>query len=272
MKVSVACVQLNSINDLVQNHMQIAKLVRKAAQKGAKFITLPENASFMADNAKELFQHACEPALHPTVLLCQELARELGCWILIGSLAVRPKRAKKLRNRSFLINPDGVVVTHYDKIHLYDASPKGGESHQESKRYVAGNKIVSYDLPWGRLGLTICYDIRFPHLYRKLAQGGAEIITVPSAFTEFTGEAHWLALLKARAIETASYIVAPAQTGSHPAGRKTFGHSLIIDPWGEILADAGKKPGVIVAELDFAKVAKIRETLPSVHHEPGFSV
>jgi predicted amidohydrolase len=170
-------------------------------------------------------------------------------------------------NRSLVFNPLGAIVGRYDKIHLYDADPKPGESYRESDDIMPGEKAVIVDTPWCKLGLTICYDVRFAHLYRALAKAGAAIITVPSAFTVPTGTAHWHVMLRARAIETGCYILAPAQTGTHDSGRKTYGHSLIVNPWGEVVADAGDQPGIITAKLDLSKVDEARKALMQLQHD-----
>jgi predicted amidohydrolase len=188
-------------------------------------------------------------------------------WLLAGSLVTRTDGGKAA-NRSFLIDSNGVVQTHYDKIHMFDVDLGNGEVHRESNAYEAGTKAVTADLPWGKLGMTVCYDLRFPQLFRGLVQkGGAEFISMPAAFTRPTGEAHWHVLLRARAIENGCYVFAPAQCGVHENGRKTYGHSLIIDPWGRVLADGGEEPGFISAEIDPAQVARARTKIPSLTHD-----
>jgi deaminated glutathione amidase len=200
------------------------------------------------------------------------LARELKIWLHIGSMAVAVG-ADRLANRGFLISPAGVVVATYDKIHMFDVQLPNGEIYRESKNYRPGNEAVLADLPWGRLGMTICYDLRFAALYRSLAQAGADLLAIPSSFTVPTGKAHWHVLMRARAIETGCFVMAAAQGGLHEAGRSTFGHSLIIAPWGEIIAEArGDEPGIVVADIDVAKVAEARGRVPSLQHDQAFQL
>ena len=271
MKFTAACIQLNSQNHMDENIQSACRLIREAAEKGADLIATPENVEFISKNEEDLFASVQPEENHPALTAFCKLAQELEKFLLIGSLSVKLTDQRKIANRSFLINNNGEIIAKYDKIHLFDTSVTGGETHKESDRVVPGDKAVVAETPWGNLGMTICYDVRFPHLYRTLAQNGAGIITVPAAFTKFTGEAHWHVLLRARAIETGCYIIAPAQTGEHPSGRKTFGHSLIIDPWGKILADGGKETGVSMAEIDMEKVTSIRKQMPSLEHDRNFS-
>jgi predicted amidohydrolase len=198
------------------------------------------------------------------------LAAELQVWLLIGSLAVRVA-PDKAANRSILIDPAGQIVARYDKIHMFDVEIPDGQSYRESRVFQAGGQAVLADLPWGRLGMTVCYDVRFPYLYRALAQAGAAFLSVPAAFTKMTGEAHWHVLLRARAIETGCFVFAPAQCGTHAEGRQTFGHSLIVAPWGEVLADGGEEPGVVVAEIDPARVAQAHAMVPALRHDRAFT-
>jgi predicted amidohydrolase len=198
------------------------------------------------------------------------VAEELGIWLLVGSLGIKVS-ADKTVNRSYLIGPNGRVSARYDKIHLFDVNLPSGETYRESNTVAPGGQAVVASLPWGRVGLSVCYDLRFPQLYRSLAKSGAEILTVPSAFTETTGKAHWHVLLRARAIENGCFVVAPAQGGTHANGRKTYGHSLIVGPWGDILAEAGTEPGVVAVELDLAEIAAARTRLPALQHDRPFS-
>ena len=200
----------------------------------------------------------------------RSLARETGAWLLLGSMAVKVGE-ERCANRSLLIDPGGAVVARYDKIHMFDVDLEGGESYRESRRYRPGGEAVVADTPWGRIGMTVCYDMRFPSLYRDLAQAGADYLTVPSAFARPTGSAHWHVLLRARAIETGCFVFAPAQCGEHAEGRKTFGHSLIVDPWGEVLADGGEEPGVVTADIDPAKVREARRMVPSLGHDRPYA-
>ena len=222
-------------------------------------------------NRKALFEHLAAEEDDLSLKAYRALAAELKIHLHIGSLALRasPERAV---NRSFLIGPDGMVIASYDKIHMFDIDLPGGESYRESANYQPGETAVISDLPWGRIGLTICYDVRFPALYRALAESGASFLTVPSAFTRKTGEAHWHTLLRARAIENGCFVFAAAQAGLHENKRETFGHSLIIDPWGEVLAEGGVEPGVFMARIDPAKVETARKTVPSLQHGRRFSV
>jgi predicted amidohydrolase len=209
-------------------------------------------------------------AADPGLAAFRSLAKELGVTLLIGSLAIRAEQGK-CANRSFLIGPDGAVVATYDKIHMFDVQLNATNVYRESDSYAAGASAIVADLPVGRLGLTVCYDVRFPDLFRQLAIAGAKVIAVPAAFTKITGEAHWHILLRARAIETGCYIIAPAQGGKHQDGRETYGHSIIIDPWGGILAEGGTEPGVISATLDLAMVDAVRGKIPSLRHVRPFT-
>ena len=198
------------------------------------------------------------------------LAGELNIWLLLGSIAI--KEGDKAANRSFLFSPEGEKVVSYDKIHMFDVDLPGEKPYRESNAYQAGDKAVIADLPWGKVGLSICYDLRFPYLYRMLSQAGAIMLTVPAAFTYVTGKAHWHTLLKARAIENGAYVFAPAQGGDHANGRKTYGHSLIIDPWGNVLGDGGEKPGVTLAEIDTKKVLEARNRIASLTHDKNVAI
>jgi deaminated glutathione amidase len=266
----VACIQICAGPDVAQNLAMIAPLLREANQQGAELIALPENTVLMAADpeikAKGVFTEATHPALP---FFCAQ-AQALDCWILIGSLWIKTDGAEKHFNRSYLIDPLGQIVTSYDKIHLFDATAKAGEHYAESNSVIAGDRAVLASTPFGKLGLTICYDLRFPHLFRDLAKAGAAIIFVPAAFTVPTGEAHWESLLRSRAIETGSFIVAPAQCGEHHGGRRTYGHSLIIDPWGKILAAAGELPEIICVDLELEQVSQRRMMLPSLSHDRAY--
>ena len=246
-------------------------LIREAKDKGADYVQTPEVSNIIQQNRKALFELLASEEDDRSLKAYRELARELKIYLHIGSLAVRanPERAA---NRSFLIAPDGNILASYDKIHMFDIELDGGDSYRESANYQPGETAVISDLPWGRIGLTICYDVRFPALYRALAEAGASFITVPSAFTVRTGEAHWSTLLRARAIENGCFIFAAAQAGKHESGRETYGHSLIVDPWGEILAEGGVEPGVVLAKIDPAKVQSVRKSIPSLQHGRRFGL
>ncbi|MGI9384428.1 MAG: carbon-nitrogen hydrolase family protein [Methyloligellaceae bacterium] len=266
-----AVVQLRSGRDVQANLDAVEVALRRAAADGADLALTPETTTLLELRTKRLFA-SIEPEEGNSALgRLTDLARELGIWLNIGSMAVQVA-ADKVANRSYLIAPDGAVAARYDKIHMFDVDLPGGESYRESKNYAAGSAAVVADLPWGRLGLTICYDLRFPALYRALAKAGAEFITVPSAFTVQTGQAHWRTLLRARAIETGSYLLAAAQGGAHEAGRETYGHSLIVSPWGEIVAEAGVDPCILLADIEPAKVAEARAKMPSLQHDRAFSI
>lgn len=266
----VACVQMNSGADLSANLEQAVTFIRSAHAQGAHFATLPENALLMAPDQQSKFAGSFTEEKDPSLPVLRALARELGIWILIGSHAIRSGRSK-LFNRSYLIDSSGGIAARYDKIHLFEAYLPGGETYREGDTVQGGSKAVTAALPWGTLGVSICYDVRFPQLYRHLAQAGAFAFTIPSAFTVPTGSAHWHVLLRARAIESGAFVFAPAQCGTHPAGRKTYGHSLVVAPWGEVLAEAGDTPGVIVADIDPALVLAVRSRVPSLLADRSFS-
>lgn len=250
---------------------QGTKLIRDAAAAGADYVLTPEVSNMMQLNRKALFEHLQAEEDDRSLKAYRALAAELKIHLHIGSLALRYSPEKAV-NRSFLIGPDGNLLASYDKIHMFDIDLPDGESYRESANYQPGETAVISDLPWGRIGLTICYDLRFPALYRALAESGASFITIPSAFTRKTGEAHWHVLLRARAIETGCFIFAAAQAGRHENKRETYGHSLIVDPWGEVIAEGGVEPGVFLAEIDPAKVQSARNAIPSLQHGRRFSV
>lgn len=265
-----ACVQLRSGIDVPANIASASGLIREAAAAGADFIVTPEMTSLLVQRHDLLLEKATSEAHDTALAAFCKLASELNVWLLIGSLPIRLDDIK-FANRSFLIDPKGQVQAKYDKIHMFDVDLPGGESYLESAHYAAGDAAVTKALPWGRLGMSICYDVRFPYLFRALAQVGAQFIAIPAAFTRTTGEAHWHVLVRARAIETGCYVLAAAQGGTHEDGRETFGHSLIVDPWGEILAEGGEDPGIIWADIDLAKVTKVRGQIPSLQHDRTFS-
>lgn len=266
--VRAACIQMRSTTDVATNLEDALRLIRVAAAEGAEFIATPEMTNLLdirpgqaRPKIKLEAEDACLAAL-------SALVAELGVTLLIGSLAVALPDDDRFANRSFLLGPDGSVLARYDKIHMFDVEVGDGQTYRESKAYRAGREAVLARTPIAQVGMTICYDVRFPQLYRTLAQAGAELITVPAAFTRVTGEAHWHALLRARAIETGCFILAPAQGGLHEDGRETYGHSLIVSPWGEILAEAkGEEPGIILADLDLDQVAKARARIPALHND-----
>jgi predicted amidohydrolase len=260
---------MRSTADIQENLRAAETLIREARKKGAALVSLPENATSMAgDNAVRL-KNAFPEKEHPAIPFFSALSKELGIWLVAGSISVLA-RMDKIHNRSLLFDPEGRVKAQYDKIHLYDAAPAPDEIYKESELILPGNQAVLADTPLGKLGLTVCYDMRFPALYQKLANKDAEIITIPSAFTVPTGQAHWHVLLRARAIETGCFILAAAQGGKHASGRATYGHSLIISPWGGIMAEAGEDPAVITAEIDLAKVSEARGKIANLKHVREF--
>jgi len=268
--VRVACVQMTAGPEVGANLDAAAALIREAAAGGAKFILTPENTSIIEPNREQALAKSFTQDAHPGLPLFAGLAKELGVWLLIGSMPIRVE-PERLANRSFLIDDQGRVITHYDKIHLFDVDLPNGEVYRESERIRSGAQAVLAPTPWGGLGMTVCYDLRFPQLYRDLAHAGASIISIPAAFTVPTGEAHWHVLLRARAIETGAFVLAPAQCGQHAGGRRTYGHSLIVAPWGEILAEAGDQPGIIGAIIDFSQVASARAMIPSLRHDRDYA-
>ena len=263
---TVACVQTNTKRDPADNIAEVSPLIREAAARGAALVTTPEVVGMIEPKRELALEKARGEADHEVLAAFRGLAAELGVWLLIGSTAVKVS-ADKLANRSFLVDPGGGIVARYDKMHMFDVQVDEANMFRESRTYAAGDTAVIAELPWGRLGMTICYDLRFPYLYRALAHAGADFLAIPSNFTRPTGEAHWHTLLRARAIETGCYVFAPAQTGEHAEGRKSYGHSLIVAPWGEVLADGGVEVGVVTAEIDPAAVSEARRRVPSLTHD-----
>jgi predicted amidohydrolase len=265
-----ACVQLRSSDDVAENIRDTARLVREAASRGASFVATPENTTLMAPDGGAKLARSHDEAHDPALPVFSALAKELNIWLLIGSLAIKVSDSKTA-NRSFLFAPDGSIAARYSKLHLFDVTLASGEAYRESDTVEGGGEAVLAKTPLGVIGLSICYDVRFPHLYRRLAQDGAFLFTVPSAFTVPTGQAHWHVLLRARAIENGAFVIAPAQGGLHANGRKTYGHSLIVSPWGEILAEAGTDPGVILAEIDPHLSVQARARVPSLLHDRAYT-
>jgi len=269
-RFTAACVQMRSGRDVLANRDAAVALVREAASKGADFVQTPEMTSLVDRDRKALFDKVGPQDRDPTLAALREVARERGIVIQIGSIAV--KEGDRIANRAFLIGRDGELVTSYDKVHLFDVDLPNGESWRESATYTGGDRAVLAETPWGYLGLTICYDVRFAALYRALAENGAAFLSAPACFTKQTGEAHWHVLHRARAIETGSFMISAAQGGMHEDGRETFGHSLIVDPWGRVLAEAGTEPGVILAEIDVGLVADARGRIPTLKNARSFGV
>lgn len=267
MQFKMACVQMNSGDDILANIAQASRLIRAARTAGADFIATPENTGIMAARSSESAAKAEPEATHTSLAAYRALAAETGAWLLVGSLGVTLPGETRIANRSYLVAPDGTVAASYDKIHMFDVSLASGEQYLESRNIRPGGEARLASLPWGTLGMSVCYDVRFAYLYRALAHAGAQFLSIPAAFTRPTGEAHWHVLLRARAIETGCFVFAPAQTGEHPGGRKTYGHSLIVDPWGEILADGGEDVGFVMADIDTAKVDRARRQVPALDHD-----
>ncbi|KLK94265.1 amidohydrolase [Microvirga vignae] len=269
-RFTAACIQMRSGRDVLKNRDAAVALVREAAEKGAHFAQTPEMTSLVCRERAEMFEKVGPQAQDPVLAALREVAREKGIMVQIGSIAV--KEGDKVANRAFLIDTDGEIVAAYDKIHLYDVDLPNGESWRESATYTGGSKAVLAETPWGYLGMTICYDVRFAALYKALAENGASYLSAPAAFTRQTGEAHWNILHRARAIETGSFMISAAQGGLHEDGRETFGHSIIVDPWGRVLAEGGTAPGVILAEIDPALVTEVRGRIPTLKNARPFQV
>jgi predicted amidohydrolase len=267
---TAACVQLNAGDDVEDNLIVAGRLIREAADAGAALVMTPECTNLMSQRRKVTLERTRPEAEDTAIPAFRALAAELDIWLLAGSFAIKLGE-DQVANRSFLFTPKGEIAARYDKIHMFDVDVPDGQTYRESKTYRPGERAVLAELPWGKLGLTVCYDLRFPQLYRRLARAGAAFLTVPAAFTQLTGEAHWHVLLRARAIETGCFVFAPAQCGRHPGGRETFGHSLIVAPWGEILADGGEAPGITLAKIDPARVVTARNMVPSLRNEREFA-
>ena len=288
--MKIACVQINSGDDMNANIARAGELVAEAAAQGAQLIALPENVFLMEAPGHKGLRTLYTEQEHPAIKAAARMAVEHHCWMLVGSVAVTSAESRvqsaeresssalstqhsaRTYNRALLFNPEGNITARYDKIHLFDVELPNGETYAESARMLHGGNAVLADVAGAKLGMTICYDVRFPHLHRALAKAGAQILAVPAAFTQTTGEAHWHVLLRARAIETGCFVIAPAQTGTHPGDRKTFGHALIVDPWGEVLADAGTEEGVIVADIDLDLVKQVRARIPALSHDRLFTM
>lgn len=262
----VACLQVQSGNDLAANLDTLRTMTREAAAGGARFVMSPEYVLLMDGSGRIMRERALPPDGAPVLGELQALARELNVWMLIGSLTLRIDESR-MANRSFLVSSQGAVVATYDKIHMFDVTLPDGRVIRESSAYRPGDCAAIADTPWGKLGMTVCYDLRFPALFRALAQAGARYLTIPSSFQRQTGKAHWHTLVKARAIENACFVFAPAMCGEHPGNRSTYGHTLIVDPWGEVLADGGEAPGIVYADIDPARVDKVRGMIPSLQHD-----
>ena len=270
--VQVAVLQYCAGPDQASTLPLMRQLIAEAADNGAAFICLPECANFLAKDRATLREFAEDESSSLTLSCLQELAKTYEIHISAGSLMMRADNDDRQANRGYLIGPDGAVLARYNKIHMFDADVGDGKQYREAEHFKPGDRLIHRKTAIGHIGLSICYDIRFPHLYRQLGQSGAEIITIPAAFTHTTGESHWHVLQRARAIETGSFILAAAQCGKHADGRQTYGHSLIVNPWGEILADAGNRAdGFVQAEIDLDEVKQARAALRNLQHQPGYS-
>jgi predicted amidohydrolase len=267
----VALIQMRSGLEPEANLTAVLSGIDEAKRGGADYVQTPEMTNVLENKRERLLTKIFSEEHDPTLATVREVARKLSVYIHLGSLAVKAS-PEKAANRSFLIDRKGDIAARYDKIHMFDVDLAGGESYRESNTYRPGELAVVADLPWGRLGLTVCYDLRFPALHRALAEAGASFLAIPSAFTKQTGEAHWHVLMRARAIENGCFVFAAAQGGRHEHGRDTFGHSLVVDPWGNIIAEGGTEPGVIFAEIDPAQVAAARGRIPSLHHGRRFEL
>jgi predicted amidohydrolase len=266
-----AAVQMRSGISVAANVATAEALIREAAAQGASYVLTPEMTTILDRERVRLLTAISPQESDPSLAYFRALAKELRIHVHIGSMAIKLGETG-VANRSFLIAPDGTVGASYDKIHMFDVDLAGGESYRESRLYRPGDRAVVADLPWARLGLTVCYDVRFPQLHRALAKAGAEVLAVPAAFARTTGEAHWHVLIRARAIETGSWVIAAAQAGHHEDGRETYGHSMIVDPWGRIVAEADVEPGVIVATIDPAESRKARAAIPALANERAFAL
>ncbi len=266
-----AMIQMRSGMSPGANVDAAVRMIGEAKSAGAAYVQTPEMTNIMEVRRERLFATIVEEERDTSLATFRELARKLGIYVHVGSLAIKVGQ-ERAANRAFLVDPRGEIVARYDKIHMFDVDLSGGESYRESRTYRPGELAVLADLPWGRLGVTICYDLRFPALYRALAEAGATMLAIPSAFTKQTGDAHWHVLIRARAIENGCFVLAAAQGGKHENGRETFGHSLIVDPWGYILVEGGAEPGMVMAEIDISEVAKARAHIPSLEHGRRFEI
>ena len=267
----VACLQMQTGNDLDANLETVRAMTREAAKSGADFVLTPEYALMMDGSGRTMRERALAADGAPALAELRSLAKECGVWLLAGSLTLKSDD-QRIANRSYLLDAGGRVVATYDKIHMFDCVLPDGKVIRESSAYRPGSQAVVADTPWGKIGLTVCYDLRFPQLYRALAQAGAWYLTIPSSFQRVTGKAHWHTLIKARAIENACFVFAPAMCGEHPGNRTTYGHTLIVDPWGEVLADGGEAPGIAYARIEPARIEEVRRMLPCLEHDRAFTL
>lgn len=261
--MKVACIQMTSGPDMSANLAYLENSIREAAKAGANLIATPENSDFMIDGPARKFEGAKAESDHPFLPAFSALAKELAVTIILGSIAIRSEDSK-VYNRCYVFGTDGLVTGTYNKIHLFDVSLPSGEIRRESDLVKAGETLAMIDANDAKIGLSICYDVRFPDMYRSMAKSGAQIFSIPAAFTVSTGEMHWEVLLRARAIENGAFVIAPAQCGTHDGGRHTYGHSMMINPWGKIIAEAGTAPAIIYAEIELDEVARFRQAIPSL--------
>lgn len=271
MRFTAACIQSTATPDLRHDLAVLATMIREAASRGASFVATPEYCAGLDTRDGKMFPVAHAEADHPALPVFQDLAKDLRIWLLIGSVGVKAPDGR-IFNRSFMLSPEGTILARYDKIHLFDIDLGEGGSYRESATIAPGSTAVITPCAGGLLGLSICYDIRFPHLYRSYAQAGAEMLAAPAAFTRVTGRAHWHVLQRARAIENAAYVISPGQCGTLAGGAECYGHSLIVDPWGVVLADGGEEPGIVMSEIDLSKVAETRRRIPSLSHDRPFTL
>ncbi len=271
-RLNIAVVQMTSAATPAANTITAEVALRAAHAKGVDLVCFPEAANMAQRDPKQAAKVIATEQDDPFLSMCRQFAADTGMWIHTGSLALRDPALTRFANRSYLIDQGGKIVARYDKIHLFDVDLGDGLVRRESSRYHPGDRAVVVDTPWGPWGLTICYDLRFPHLYRALAKAGATILFAPSAFTVPTGTAHWETLVRSRAIENGCFVVAAAQTGEHEDGRETYGHSMIVDPWGALMAEAGEKPETIYATLDLTRVTDTRQRIPSLRMEREFTL
>ncbi len=268
--MKLGLVQMTSTNRHAGNIAFAKEMVAEAASKGCQMVAFPEVAGLMNRRLSAEPELVGSEESDPFITACLEMAARFKIWIHTGSTPLSGGQGERFLNHSNLINGEGEIVARYDKIHLFDMYPDDGPPIVESKRYAPGSKTALAQTPWGPLGMSICYDLRFPHLYREYAKAGASMLFVPSAFTVPTGRAHWEVLLRARAIENGAFVIASAQVGRHDDGRETYGHSLVVDPWGNVIADMGERVGLEVVELDLSKVKTARTQIPSLSHDRGF--
>jgi len=269
-RFTAACVQMRSTRDPLRNRDDAVRLIREAAAAGANLVQTPEVTNLCERDTKRLREISQSESEHEVLAGLRQAAREAKIWLQIGSLSVRA--GEKIANRAYMIDPQGEIVARYDKIHLFDVDLPNGETWRESNTFSGGDRATLAETPWGLVGMSICYDVRFPYLYRAEAEAGAFMLTAPACFTRQTGEAHWQVLQRARAIENGAFMMSAAQGGLHEDGRESYGHSIIVDPWGRVLAEAGNEPGLIMAEIDLALVADARQRIPTLRHTRAFAV